>query len=62
MDKDGYCKNKNNFAYFDQLKMTFKNIMPFLKDNGIYYMEDVFPMDSLNIQEINNFFLKNSFK
>ena len=39
-------------------KMTFKNIMRFLKDNGIYYIEDVFPMDSLNIQEINNSFIQ----
>jgi len=25
-DKDKNLKNKNNFAYFDELKMTFKNI------------------------------------
>tara|TARA_Y100000114_G_scaffold141431_1_gene147170 strand:- start:239 stop:856 length:618 start_codon:yes stop_codon:yes gene_type:complete len=35
-------------------QLTFKNISPFLKDNGMYLIEDVFPLHIMNIKEMNH--------
>ena len=35
-------------------QLTFKNLSPFLKDNGMYLIEDVFPLHIMNIKEMNH--------
>lgn len=48
--------------------LTFKNIIPFLKPNGIYYIEDIFPIDQVTRPELKNLgfgikkFLKRHFR
>lgn len=34
--------------------LTFKNMSPFLKDTGTYYIEDVFPLHIMTIKEMNH--------
>ncbi len=34
--------------------LTFKSIIPFLKPNGIYYIEDVWPLDEMTKSDLNN--------
>ena len=39
---------------------TFKNLMPFLKDDGTYFIEDVWPMDRMTQSELEHkWLLKN---
>jgi len=38
---------------------TFSNLYPLLKKGGIFYIEDVFPIDKLTIQEMNLPFFAN---
>lgn len=35
-------------------RLTFENLVPFLKDEGTYFIEDVWPMDRLSSDEIQN--------
>ena len=35
-------------------QLTFKNISPFLKDGGMYLIEDVFPLHIMNTKEMNH--------
>lgn len=39
-------------------QLTFKNISPFLKDNGMYLIEDVFPLHIMNTKEMNHQWVK----
>jgi hypothetical protein len=34
--------------------LTFKSIIPFLKPNGIYYIEDVWPLDEMSKSDLKN--------
>lgn len=38
--------------------ITFKNISPFLKDDGMYFVEDVFPMHKMSIKDMDNEWVK----
>ena len=38
--------------------LTFKNCMPFLTKNGIYFIEDVWPLDKMSSTELNNKWLR----
>lgn len=38
----------------DANRLTFKNTVEFLSDDGIYYIEDVWPIDIMNDEEYNN--------
>ena len=42
----------------DSNMWTFKNIVPFLKDDGVYFIEDVFPFDKYTIEESNHEWIK----
>jgi len=39
-------------------RLTFENLIPFLKDDGTYFIEDVWPMDRMNHAELQNNWLK----
>lgn len=41
-------------------RLTFENIIPFLKDDGTYFIEDVWPMDRMTSQELDNPWLRKS--
>jgi hypothetical protein len=34
-------------------RMTFENIVPFLKDDGTYFIEDLFPMHIMTTEQLN---------
>ena len=36
---------------------SFKNLFPFLKDDGAYYIEDVWPLDIMTKKELNHWWL-----
>ena len=38
--------------------LTFKNCMPFLTEGGIYFIEDVWPLDRMSSTELNNKWLR----
>lgn len=37
---------------------TFNNLFPFLKDDGAYYIEDVWPLDIMTSKELQHFWLQ----
>lgn len=39
-------------------QLTFKNISPFLKDNGMYLIEDVFPLHIMTVKEMNHYWVQ----
>tara|TARA_Y100000389_G_C17342522_1_gene454107 strand:- start:226 stop:843 length:618 start_codon:yes stop_codon:yes gene_type:complete len=39
-------------------KLTFRMLSDFLKDDGVYFIEDVFPLDIMTIKEMNNDWIK----
>lgn len=41
-------------------RLTFENLVPFLKDDGTYFIEDVWPMDRMTSQELDNPWLRKS--
>lgn len=38
--------------------LTFKNLIPFLKEDGAYYVEDVWPLDKMTSNQLNHYWLK----
>ena len=38
--------------------LTFKNCMSFLTEGGIYFIEDVWPLDRMSSTELNNKWLR----
>ena len=38
--------------------ITFKNISPLVKDTGMYFVEDVFPMHKMTVKEMDNEWVK----
>lgn len=39
-------------------QLTFKNISPFLKDSGMYLIEDVFPLHIMTVKEMNHYWVQ----
>lgn len=39
-------------------RLTFENLIPFLKDDGTYFIEDVWPMDRMNTSELSHPWLR----
>lgn len=39
-------------------RLTFENLVPLLKDEGTYFVEDVWPMDRMSLDQLNNNWLK----
>jgi len=39
-------------------RLTFENLVRFLKDDGTYFIEDVWPMDKMSQSELSNSWLK----
>ena len=39
-------------------RLTFKHTAPFLKEKGKYFVEDVWPIDEMGIEDINHYWIK----
>jgi cephalosporin hydroxylase len=43
----------------DANRLTFKHLFPLLKEDGTFLIEDVWPLDKLNFEELNHEWIKN---
>ena len=43
----------------DANRLTFKHLYPLLKEGGTFFIEDVWPLDKLNFEELNHPWIKN---